>query len=77
MLAIGALNKKLYVCVCVWLSSISFAEEDGIMEVLNLRRQCAQPWRKLLDYERLLCFYSAKHIWENYVKVPAVPVCDM
>ena len=25
------------------------------------------PWRKLLNYQRLLCYFSAKHIRENYI----------
>ena len=44
---------------------------------MALHEHSPQPWRKLVDYERLLCYCSAIYIRENYVNIPAVPVCGL
>ena len=54
----------LFICLFVCYYFISL---EGKVDLLTLREPCEHPWRRLLDYERLLCYHSAKLNQEAYV----------
>jgi len=44
------------------------------ISISSLRKPLEHPWRKLLDYQRTLCYFYAKQMRESYVQIPPVSV---
>ena len=49
-------------------------ETSAVFDISSLSEPMEHPWRRLLNFQRTLCYFYAKQMQESYVQIPPVSV---